>query len=72
MAGPRKSRQGDCDDELFVRALQREEREQHSEAGGSSFAGLDPLEGGDESAAEDESLSDLYRQHSHQQSMEGG
>lgn len=71
MARQRKSRQGDCDDDLFVRALQREEREQDTEAGVSSFAGLDPLEG-DESAVEDEPLSDLYRQHSHQQSMEGG
>ena len=75
MSSPRRARQGEPFKDAFARILEKEEQE---------FDQGDALHWGDGSlplssstvetsrASVQEPISDLYRQHSHQQSMEGG
>ena len=75
MPSPRRARQGEPFRDAFVRVLEKEAEEFDQEEGLLAMDGTascDSSTGSQSTAAVPEPISDLYRQHSHQQSMEGG
>ena len=75
MQSPRRARQGHPFKDAFVRVLEKEAEEFDQEDGPQSMDGTASCASSTASqstAAVPEPISDLYRQHSHQQSMEGG
>ena len=75
MPSPRRARQGEPFKDAFVRVLEQEERELGH--GDPPQSEVDPatdvaLTSSASPEAVQDPISDLYRQHSHQQSMEGG
>ena len=75
MPSPRRARQGEPFKDAFVRVLEKEEREFDQNDGPQSTDGIasrTSLVASQPTAVVQEPISDLYRQHSHQQSMEGG
>lgn len=75
MPSPRRARQGEPFKGAFVRVLEKEAEEFDQEEGllaTDGTASCVSSTGSQSTAAVPEPISDLYRQHSHQQSMEGG
>ena len=72
MASQRRSSQRDDSSDAFARILKREEKDLEQSKGkppSSPSGGCDSAPVADDPI---DPISDLYRQHSHQQSMEGG
>ena len=75
MPSPRRARQGEPFKDAFARILEREEQEfdqGDAPSGGDCSAALASSTAEAPRGSVQEPISDLYRQHSHQQSMEGG
>ena len=68
---PRRSRQSEPFKDAFARALEKEDREFDQDDDPHS-SGCRALQAPTALSSGQEPVSDLYRQHSHQQSMEGG